>query len=105
MSLFGEWKTVTIAKSGTVSGAADLGRDYESLNIVIPGIDSANISLQVSKDNSTFYALGDSDNYFEAGTGEINTTFNLFGWQYVKVVASAAQTTAARTIYVRGYRN
>ncbi len=104
MTVFGEWKTATIALNGTVSGAVDLGRDYESLDIVIPTQDSANISLQVSKDNSTFQALGLSTNVFAAGTGAVSTTLNLYGWQYIKVVSSATQT-AARSYLVRGYRN
>jgi hypothetical protein len=96
------WKTATIAQDGTVSGAVDLGDHYDSMKIIIPTIDSANISLQVSRDNSTFQQLGDSNNYFAAGTGAISTVFNLYGWRYVKVVASAAQTTGAVTFYVQG---
>lgn len=100
---YSEWKTATIADEGTVSAAVDLGDNYDSLNIVIPTIDSANISLQVSKDNSTFQALGLSTNVFAAGTGAITTTFNLYGWRYIKVVSSATQSTAAVSFLVRGY--
>jgi hypothetical protein len=104
MSIFGEWKTATIALNGTVSAAVDLGRDWEYLNINIPTQDSANISLQVSDLlGGTYKALGLSTNVFAAATGNLTTTLVLGGYRYIKVVSSETQT-AARTYYVRGYR-
>lgn len=104
MSIYGSWTSTTIASAGTTSAEVDLGREYEYLDIIIPTITSANISLQVSdKTGGTFQQLGDSNNYFAAGTGAISTTFNLYGWRYIKLVSSATQG-ATRTFYVRGYR-
>jgi hypothetical protein len=105
MSLYGQWKDVTIADEGTLSAECDLGDNYEFLNIYIPTIDSANISLYVSdKLGGTYYPLGLSTNVFAAGTGGLMTTFELGGYQFIKILSSATQSTAAVTFSVRGYR-
>jgi hypothetical protein len=106
MSVYGEWKSavITIATDDDLSAEVDLGRDYEYLDIIIPTIDSSNISLYVSRNTGgTFYQLGDSTSYFEAATGGRADTLNLGGWQYVKIKTSAAQS-ANRTFTVRGWR-
>ena len=97
----GEWQTATIAQSGTTSSEVDLGDYFSHVQVIIPELDSANISLTVSDaSGGTFQTLDAAS--FAAGTGQKSTTFVLGGWQYVKVVASAAQSTAARSIKVRG---
>jgi hypothetical protein len=105
MSLYGQWLNVTIADEGTLSGECDLGDNYEFLNIYAPTIDSANISLYVSdKAGGTYYPLGLSTNVFAAATGGLYTTFELGGYQFIKILSSATQSTAAVTFRVRGYR-
>jgi len=106
MSVYGEWKdaVITIATSTTVSAAVNLGRDYDYMQIYIPTIDSANISLQVGElTGSTYYALGSGNALVTAGTGAFTTTVYLGGYQFIKVVTSAAQS-ANRTFRVRGSR-
>lgn len=108
MSIFGAWQTATIASSGTVSGAVNLGRDYEYVNIVLPALDSTTIGLQVGTavhgDGTVDYqTLGVGSNVTGTTTGSCTTTLELGGFQYIKVTSSATQT-ATRTIYVRGYR-
>jgi hypothetical protein len=110
MSLYGQWLDVTIADEGTLSAECDLGHgtpgeNYEFLNIYIPTIDSANISLYVSdKLGGTYAPLGLSTNVFAAGTGGLFTTFELGGYQFIKILSSATQSTAAVAFKVRGYR-
>jgi hypothetical protein len=105
MSLYGQWKDVIIADEGTLSDECDLGDNYEFLNIYIPTIDSANVSLQVSdKAGGTYAHLGLSTNVFAAATGGLYTTFELGGYQFIKILSSETQSTAEVTFKVRGYR-
>jgi len=105
MSVYGQWQDATIADEGKVSGVVDLGRDFEWVQIVIPLIDSANISFQVSeRTGGTYQALGSGSQVITAGTGEFTTVAAIGGFQFIKVVSSATQSTAAVTFRVRGSR-
>jgi hypothetical protein len=112
--LQGEWKNCTIAKDGTLSAEVDLARAYEKLMVVIPTIDEASISVKVSeKSGGTFQDLyltsltdGDDDKAITtAGVGGITWTVYIGGFQFIKLLASAAQTTAAVTFRVCGIRS
>lgn len=112
--LQGEWKTATIAKDGTTSGEVDLGRAYQRLMVVVPTIDSATISILVAeKAGGTFQNLylasltdGDDDQPITtAGTGGFTWSVPIGGFQFIKIKAGAAQTTAARTFRVCGVRD
>ena len=106
MSVYGEWKdcVITITTSTTVSAEVDLGRDYDYMQIKIPTLTSANISFTVAeKTGGTFVTLGSGNAVITAGTGAFTTTVNLGGYQFIKVIASAAQG-ANRTFRVRGSR-
>jgi hypothetical protein len=107
MSIWGQWLPVTVTKDDdpALSGEVDLGQEYEYLNILIPTIDSANVSLYVARElGGTYYQLGLATNVFAAGTGGLMTTFELGGYRFIKVLCSAVQTTSSETFYVRGYR-
>ena len=105
MSIFGEWKAATIDNGDTSSDEVDLGRDFESLQIIIPTITSANISFQVAeKTGRTFQALGSGSQVIAAGAGDITTVATIGGFQFIKVISSAAQG-AERLIRVRGSRS
>ncbi len=100
-AVVGEWQSATIIKGGTSTGAVDLGDNYKYLQIVIPTLDTATVKLTVSETPAgTFYDLDAVTT--TSGTHNYATTFNLGGYRYLKVVASAAQTTAAIAIRVRG---
>jgi len=104
MSVYGEWKAATIASSGTSSAEVDLGRDYEWVQIIIPTIDSGNLSFTVAeKTGGTFQALGSGSQVITAGTGAFTTVATIGGFQFIKVVSSVTQT-AERLIRVRGSR-
>lgn len=97
-----EWKLTRMAKAGTTSEVVDLGNNYAYLQVVIPTIDSAQLELQVSdSETGTFQDLG-QDATTTAGTGAFNDTWVLGGWRYIKIKASAAQSTTARYFKVRG---
>jgi len=100
-SAVGERKSATIASGETVSEEIDLGGNFACILIEIPTIDSANISLQTSLEpRGNFQDL--SSVVYAAGTGAKSNTFKLGGWRYIKIKASAAQTSGAVTFIVRG---
>jgi len=101
---YGEWLAATIAKSASSSAEVNLGKEFDFLEIQIPTIDSATIKIQVAETSGgTFYDLG-AGVTTPSGTHNYADVFNLGGYQFIKVVASAAQTTAAVAIRVRGMR-
>ena len=107
MTLYTGWYSaiITIATDAAKTPELDLGRDYEFLDILIPTIDSANVSFQVAETSGgTFYALGSGSKVIAAGTGVFATTIRLGGYRYIKVVTSANQTTGNVTFKVRGWR-
>jgi len=98
--------SVTIAKDGTVSEIADLG-GFATLGLLVPTLNAANLTFQVSNlSTGTFYDLydkaGATKTILTMGTGakaiESVDLEDLKGYRFVKIVASAAQTTAARTL-------
>lgn len=98
----GRWKLAVIAKDDTVSGAVDLGGNFAYLQVEVPTIDSAQLELQVNDiEGGTYQDLG-QDALTTAGTGAFSDTWNLAGWQFVKIKASAAQTTGAVNFKIRG---
>lgn len=110
--IHGEWKTATIALNGTLSAEVDIGRQYERLLIVIPTIDSAQISLQVAEktggifqDLHTTDAGGNKQVITVSITGGITWEAPLGGFQFIKVKASAAQAGGARSFRLCGVRS
>ena len=92
---------VYIIKGGTTSSIVDLGGRYRYLLVTIPTIDPATLKLQVCLTHGgTYKDLSTATT--ASGTGNFNTTFNIYGWRYVKIVASAAQSTAALEFDVQG---
>jgi len=107
----GMWKTVTIAKNGTTSSETDLGAEFQQVQVYNPALDSATITIQVARSSGgTFVApysfdadaTGDFANATTAKTGAGMNVFKDICARYVKVVVGAAQTSAARTFYIRG---
>ena len=97
----GEWKTATIAAGATKSDAVDLGRGYQYMNVQIPDIDSCTLNLSVAeKIGYTYRELDPSVLIPETG-GLYNDTWEVDGWQFIKIVCSKPQT-AIRTFCVRG---
>jgi len=104
MSIYGAWLAATIAIDGTSSAEVDLGRDYDYLEIQIPTLISGTVKLQVAeKSGGTFRDLGDGVTT-ATGTHNYHDVFKLGGYQFIKVVSSAQQTTTERLIRVRGMR-
>lgn len=110
--LFGPWKSATIAKDGQLSGEVDLEANYKYLMVLMPTIDAAKLSVRVAKESGgTYYPVHgwlDSDadlTVLQESADEVTSKALLFligGAQFVKLYASAAQTTEAETFYVRG---
>ncbi len=98
------YTTCVIADEGTTSAAADI-EGYGITGLLIPTIDSANLTFQVSNlVGGTYYTVKDMDGAtftITSGTGAFAVGADdlspLFGYRFIKVVSSAAQTTAAVT--------
>lgn len=100
-SVVGDWVTAHIIKGGTSTNAIDLGDNFMYANVIIPTLDAATVKVQVGETpGSTFYNLDSVTT--TSGTHNYATTFKLGGYRYIKLVASAAQTTAAIDCRVRG---
>ena len=105
------WESCVMAKAGTLSAVCDLKRPYENALIQIPTIDTAQITVRVSRtatgtgvdlylvdgDGSPAKVESDSD------TGNFMWAVPIHGAQYLWFYADAAQSTAAVTFYVRGF--
>jgi hypothetical protein len=107
----GKWVTVTVAKDGTTSSEADLGEEFEAVQVYAPAVDSATITLKPSRKTGETAiqantldgnATGHFANTSTAGTAAGMYVFHNICAQFVTLVLSAAQTTAARTFYIRG---
>ena len=113
--IIGSWKnaTITISSDNDLTPEVDLGRPYETMLIVVPTIDSAQITIMVAeKSGGTFQELyvtdpadgGDNKVISALGTGGFTWVVPIGGFQYIKIKTSAAQT-ADRTFRVCGVRS
>ena len=101
-----DWITakITIGADDDLSSAVDLGKPYESMDIMIPTIDSANLTCYVSEEkDGTYFARGNSVTV-AAGTGLFSDTWDIGAHQYIKIGTSASQTVD-RVFRVRGVRS
>lgn len=105
MSIYGsDWIEGTIAINGTSTGEIDLMKPYDFIDIRIPTLVSGTLKLTTSNaTGGTFQDLGASVTT-AATTGAYNDVWKVGGYQFIKIVSSATQTTTARTFYVRGTR-
>ena len=100
-SVEGPWLGATIAKTGTTTGTVDLGNSYMYVRVIIPTLDAATVKVQVAeKASGTYYDLDSVTT--TSGTHNYATTFKLGGYRFIKLVASAAQNTAAVDLRVSG---
>lgn len=104
MSLYGSWLPATIDAGKTDSDEIDLGRDYDFLEVQIPELESCTLKLQTAeKSGGDFNDLGYNVTT-TTGTHDYHDVWELGGWQFIKVVASASQGSTNRLIRVRGMR-
>ena len=97
-------KSCQISISGQTSGAVDL-EDCEILGLILPTLDSTNLTFTVSStltgDYVALKSKGASALSITATTGAFAVTsddlIGLKGYRFVKIVASAAQNSAAVT--------
>ncbi len=101
--IFGEWLTATIALGASVSGEVNLGRDYDYLNVQLPSMDYGTLNISVAElTGGTFRDL-DPTVLIPASSGNYSDTWEIGGFQFIKIKSSANQTSA-RSIRVRGCR-
>ena len=100
----GNWMDafIDISEDDDLTAEIDLGSCFEYAMLLIPTIDSAEIHFEVAEaSGGTFYTLGNSVVIAES-TGGFAAVCRLYGFRYIKVGTSAAQT-ADRTLRIRGY--
>jgi len=101
------YNTAVIAQNGTVSTAIEIG-GAKHIGLVMPSAwDTATLGVQVSHDGTTYQTLYDDAGIAvtiqAAASRSIGINVAALGlapFQFMKLVASAAQTTAARSIVV-----
>jgi hypothetical protein len=109
----GSWQEVTIAKDDdpAVSVEVDLGSEFRNVQVYNPAIDSATITIKpgrITGDTAVQAYEWDGDaagDFVKTTTARATAGMNLFKdicARYVTLLLGAAQTTAARTFYVRG---
>ena len=107
----GSWKTVTVDKDGTTSSETDLGEVFRNVQVYSPALDSATLTVKVSRlttDTAVQAYNFDADatgDFVRTTTAKTTAAMNVFKdicARFITLVLSAAQTTAARTFYVRG---
>ena len=101
----GNWlnATITIATNNTTSAAVDLGKEYETVLVTVPTIDSSTLACHVCETlGGTYVALNDTTN--TATTGGFQDVWNIGGHRYIKIVTSGAQGSN-RTFRVCGIRS
>jgi len=106
MSLYHREQTATISKSGTSTGEIDLQAECDFVRLELTTMDSCTIKLQgASSTGGTFRDVGVTTALTPTTTGDCFTLLYCAGLRYIKVVASAAQTTAAVTVKAVGIKN
>ena len=107
----GSWKTVTVAKDGTSSSETDLGGVFRNVQVYSTAIDSATLTVKTSRetgDTAVQTYAWDADatgNFVHTTTAKATAGVEVFKdicARFITLVLSAAQSTAARTFYVRG---
>ena len=107
----GSWKTVAIAKDGTESSETDLGGVFRNVQVYSPAIDSATLTVKISRlttETAVQVYAWDADatgNFVHTTTARATAGMEVFKdicARYITLVLSVAQSTAARTFYVRG---
>ncbi len=97
----GLWYTANIIKGGTASTTVDLGDSFMYMRVIIPTLDTCTVKVQAAETaGGTYYNLDAVTT--ASGTHNYATTFLLGGYRYIKLVASASQSTAAIAIKVSG---
>ena len=101
------WKTATIdiSEDDDLSDEVDLGEHFRYLAVVIPTLDEARVGVHVATESGgTFAPLGNGNAATtDPNTGGYATVFDIGGWRYLKLSASAAQS-ADRTFSLQGVR-
>ena len=109
----GSWKTVIIAMgaSPAVSAEIDLVGEFRHIQVYNPALDSATITVEPSRNTGdtavqayTFNS-GATGDFVNTTTARATAGMNVFKdicARFITLLLSATQTTAARTLYVRG---
>ncbi len=100
-----DWKdcVITITSDDDLSAEVDLEKPCDELEVYIPTLTSASLTLYVSETHGGTYSAVGSSVTVAAATGGYFDTWILGGNQHIKIGTSAGQA-ANRTFRVRGVR-
>ena len=106
----GHYIDLTVAQTESVSGSFQLPRWSVFVGVYIPDADAANVTMEVSKDDSTFVPILDDIDGEDAvilASGQDPAYIDISRWiasipleWYIRFKFSAAQNTAALTLHV-----
>ena len=102
----GEWQDATIASGGTSTDEINLAMRCDFMEVQIPTLTSCTIKVQTAEDKGgTYRDLGDGvTTRTTTGNFHAKCPLGTGGWQWVKIVVSAAQASAV-TFRVQGGRS
>uniref|UniRef100_A0A6M3IUH7 Tail protein n=1 Tax=viral metagenome TaxID=1070528 RepID=A0A6M3IUH7_9ZZZZ len=95
-----QWLAVNVANTAVNSAEVDLGRTFDKLQVDLPTIDASSINIGVSRTSGGTYKFLKNEALVDFTTGGMQHVFNIWGYQYLKLICNNAQT-ANRTFYVR----
>jgi hypothetical protein len=109
--LTGQWKTATVASSGTLSDEVDLGQTFKAVQVIVPTIDNSTVAIESAPSSGGTYSInktlghettGHISPATTTGVGGITVIFDSVYAQYIKILCGSAQTGGARSFSVRG---
>lgn len=107
----GPWKTVTVAQDGTESSETDLEGEFRDVQVYNPALDNASITVKPGREEGdtavqaytfSMESEGDFVRTTSDRTAAGMSVFKDICARFVTIVLGAAQTSAARTFYIRG---
>ncbi len=105
MSLYFETQSATIAQNGTSTSEIDLKATCDLVRLELGAMDSCTVSMTGAlASGGTFRNIGVSGRSTATTTGNCFLELKVCGLQFIKVVASASQTTADVTIKATGIK-
>ena len=104
MSIYGQWVDAAISAGQPRTSAIDLGRDYDFLEVMLPGMAACTLTAEVSEQEAgTYFSLLGDETTVDEGGDKRADVWRLGGHRFIKIVSSVAQPNAV-TIRIRGMR-
>ena len=96
-----QWGAGTIANAAVNSAAINLGRVYDKIQLDFAALDATSVNIAVSTTAGGTYKFLHNEALVDVTTGNTQRCFNIWGYQFLKVICNNAQG-GARTFNYRG---